>query len=86
MRVLCTGEKDSPILKSVVCVFALVCVYGESVVLLGLPGGAIKPHNTREELELCTVSWQMDPEPSLHMPLRWGIETADGHVPGRCYT
>lgn len=32
--------------------------------LLGLLGTAIekRPHNTREELQLCTVSWQMCPD------------------------
>lgn len=81
MRALYTDEKESWFWK-VVCVVAFVCVYGEVVVLLRFPGGAIKKPHTPERNWSCIQKlgrWAQSQDCRC-LCLKWGIEIAHGHV------
>lgn len=74
--------RNSPGFESGVRVATFVCVYGEVVVLLRLPGGAIKKPHTLKRKWSCiqNLGRQVLSQVCRCLCLKWGIEIAHGHV------
>lgn len=64
------------------CVCGCICVYGEVVMLLRLPGGAIKkPHTPKRNWSyIQNLGRQGQSQVCRCLCLKWGIEIAHGHV------